>query len=322
MDTLFKNAIASIQIGMEDYNSPDERRIISAVRNLYAGVLLLAKEVLVQMSPDDDPDLLISKKIKAVKADDGAISFQSVGTQTLDRHDLLSRFKDLDLEINSKSLNSLSKIRNNIEHKHVSEPKEAIQVAIATALPLVTSLLREHLDADPIEELGDTWDQMLEVEGLYKEELSACNKTLSEIKWFSKTLDKSELTCPDCSSKLIEQLDPENEDQEAINFKCRSCGSEPDRDKLLVNAIHEATWALGHIRYSETGDSGPLFTCPNCGEHAIIDFEMQCALCAHEIAEDYCSRCGESFTMEELVDWDIGNLCSYCNHMMEKVMRE
>ena len=58
MNPLLKNAVVSIQLGLEDFASDDERRIISAARNLYSGVLLLAKEVLRQMSPPGSNDIL------------------------------------------------------------------------------------------------------------------------------------------------------------------------------------------------------------------------------------------------------------------------
>jgi hypothetical protein len=48
MNTLFDNAIQSIQLGIEDYEHNDPMRALSAVRNFYAGTLLLAKEVLVR----------------------------------------------------------------------------------------------------------------------------------------------------------------------------------------------------------------------------------------------------------------------------------
>jgi hypothetical protein len=41
MNKLLENAIISIQIGIDDYFSNDSRRIISCVRNLYSGILLL-----------------------------------------------------------------------------------------------------------------------------------------------------------------------------------------------------------------------------------------------------------------------------------------
>lgn len=72
MSPLLKNAVVSIQLGLEDFTSDDERRIISAARNLYSGVLLLAKEVLRQLSPPGSNDILIRIKKKAVKQADAA----------------------------------------------------------------------------------------------------------------------------------------------------------------------------------------------------------------------------------------------------------
>jgi hypothetical protein len=51
MNTLFDNAIQSIRLGIEDYEHNDPKRALSAVRNFYAGTLLLAKEVLVRAAP-------------------------------------------------------------------------------------------------------------------------------------------------------------------------------------------------------------------------------------------------------------------------------
>ena len=55
MNSLFDNAVQSIQLGVEDYQSNDAKRAVSAVRNFYAGVLLLAKEVLIRAAPESDP---------------------------------------------------------------------------------------------------------------------------------------------------------------------------------------------------------------------------------------------------------------------------
>ena len=54
--SIIQNAIDSIQIGIEDYESADDRRSVSAVRNISAGILLLYKEKLCQLSPEDNND--------------------------------------------------------------------------------------------------------------------------------------------------------------------------------------------------------------------------------------------------------------------------
>jgi len=46
MHTILDNAIQSIQIGIEDYRSDDPRRLLSAVRNVRTGIVLLCEEQL------------------------------------------------------------------------------------------------------------------------------------------------------------------------------------------------------------------------------------------------------------------------------------
>jgi len=44
MNPLLKNAVVSVQLGLEDFASDDERRVISAARNLYAGFFSSARK--------------------------------------------------------------------------------------------------------------------------------------------------------------------------------------------------------------------------------------------------------------------------------------
>lgn len=59
MHTLLSNAIQSIEIGVEDFQSQDQRRLLSAVRNIQAGILLLCKEHLRKLSPPTSDEVLV-----------------------------------------------------------------------------------------------------------------------------------------------------------------------------------------------------------------------------------------------------------------------
>ena len=63
MDSLLSNAVLSIEIGVEDFRSPDPRRLVSAVRNVQAGILLLCKEKLRRLSPPSSDEVLIKARI-------------------------------------------------------------------------------------------------------------------------------------------------------------------------------------------------------------------------------------------------------------------
>jgi hypothetical protein len=62
MSELLRNALDSIALGIEDYQANDPKRAISAVRNFYAGALLLAKEVLARAAPDANPDNILGAR--------------------------------------------------------------------------------------------------------------------------------------------------------------------------------------------------------------------------------------------------------------------
>jgi hypothetical protein len=61
--TIFNNAITSIQLALEDFSAANEARLLSAVRNLHAGVLLLYKSKLSELSPPGSDDALVKKYV-------------------------------------------------------------------------------------------------------------------------------------------------------------------------------------------------------------------------------------------------------------------
>ena len=99
MSHLFDNAIQSIQLGVEDYQNDDPKRAVSAVRNFYAGVLLLAKEVLVRRDPKASPEEVISAKYKPVPDGKGGIIYIPETTRTIDFATINERFKEFNLPI-------------------------------------------------------------------------------------------------------------------------------------------------------------------------------------------------------------------------------
>ncbi len=56
--SILKNAIDSMEIGMEDYQTKQDRRLLGAVRNVFAGLLLLFKHKLSELSKAEDEALL------------------------------------------------------------------------------------------------------------------------------------------------------------------------------------------------------------------------------------------------------------------------
>jgi hypothetical protein len=142
MNTLFDNAVQSIQLGVEDYLSNDPRRAMSAVRNFYSGTLLLAKEVLVRQVPDANPEDVLGARYKPIPNGSGGLVFRSANHQTIDFGNIGERFKDFGIKIDYTALAELNRIRTDIEHYYTSESREKIREAIARAFPVVVDLFR------------------------------------------------------------------------------------------------------------------------------------------------------------------------------------
>ena len=58
---LLTNALQAIQIGVDDWRTGDHARLLSAVRNIHSGILLLYKEALRRLSPEQVDSLLVFK---------------------------------------------------------------------------------------------------------------------------------------------------------------------------------------------------------------------------------------------------------------------
>ena len=72
---LLENAVQSIQNGLEDYATGSSRRALSAIRNIHAGVLLLLKEKLYQISPSDSDGVLIKANFDPEIDNKGNVTF-------------------------------------------------------------------------------------------------------------------------------------------------------------------------------------------------------------------------------------------------------
>jgi integrase len=108
--------VGAIEVGIEDFASSERARRTAAIRNLYAGILLLCKHLLVKMAPDEEPLLLISAKTKFVENDSGHIQQVAVSRMTISVNEIIKRFVDLDLGIDVNHLLRLRRLRNEIEH--------------------------------------------------------------------------------------------------------------------------------------------------------------------------------------------------------------
>ena len=124
--SILKNAVDSIAIGLEDFESSDQRRIVSCTRNLFAGILLLFKHKLSMMSTPESDEALIKQRVMPTKDDAGEIVWKGKGSKTVDVQNIRERFDSLDIDVNWKRIIKVNQFRNDIEHYYSSLTHEAI----------------------------------------------------------------------------------------------------------------------------------------------------------------------------------------------------
>jgi DNA-directed RNA polymerase subunit M/transcription elongation factor TFIIS len=304
MNPLLENPVVSIQLGLEDFASKDGRRVISAVRNLYAGVLLLCKEVLRQLSPPPDSnDLLIRAKKKAVKDGNGNVRFVGAGKKTIDRAEIEEIFKQLQLGVDLSNLRRLGEIRNDIEHLHPTHAPALIQEAIADAMPIIRDVIVKELNEEPSALLGqEAWEVLLNEARVFSEEQRACRASFDAINWETDTLREASkvFQCPNCSSTLIRNDNAIATEPEQLVLVCSKCGEHVDLDIVIEAALKESLWVEGHIAAMEGGDP-VLDECPECFKETFVFAEGKCLNpgCDFSLDGYECALCGEGLSLDD-----------------------
>jgi hypothetical protein len=313
MNSLFDNAVQSLQIGIDDYQSNDPRRPLSAVRNFYAGVLLLAKEVLIRAAPNADPRDVLSTRYKPVPDGNGGVEFTSDSHQTIDFETISKRFADFGLQIDKAALTDLNRIRTAIEHHYTEQPSQAVREAIAKAFPVVVDLFRQARE-EPFDVLGDNWQVMLDVRAVYERELDACRKTFEHLEW--PLAIATNFSCPQCGSDLVAQDDAENKSHEKAECHCRACGEGISAERALELVLEAYFFADNYIAMTD-GEDPSLMICSDCGSATYIMSEEHVGCLSCGLVLDECARCMADLTPEN-VDPNNSHLCGYCGHLMSK----
>lgn len=309
---LLTNAIQSIQSGVEDYQDGSPARLLSAVRNIHAGILLLFKEALRRESPTETNDVLMMAKIVPIR-DSRGIVFVGQGKKTADVQQIRERFEGIGITTDWKRFDRINDARNDVEHLYPRVDQKALRGLISDSFILVRNFVKDELLDDPLLLLGDeTWQTMLEVAEVYQEEQDECRALVKAAKWRFAAIREGvlSLTCPVCGSDLLK---PVKDSYGEYDLQCASCGEEQSPIDYVPEALKIG---LGHEAYVAKDDGGdpPVVRCPECNEEAFLTEEWTCALCDAE-PDRACARCGTSIPPEELV---CAPFCCYCQHMMNK----
>lgn len=322
MKELLKNAVLSIELGVEDFRAEDERRLLSSIRNLYAGVLLLCKQVLWTASPAGSEGSLIYKDLVPEYQGDGSVIMKpkKAHRNTVDRRMIEDRFKSLGFDLDWDRLNTLAGIRNDTEHLFLKATPVTAREALASAMPLIERLLVDHLEEDPTSLFEDgIWPVLLENSEVFEQQADRCRKTFDDVTWSADILPDAvrHLRCPSCGSSLVRCIETVDMDFDSLWLECAECGQDIEREEAFEKAFQEINVKEAY-RVAKDGDLPSIAQCPECHRLSWSRGDRRCVFCDEQSLK--CNICGTECDPEDY-DSEAG-LCSSCSWGMQKAMRD
>ena len=314
--SILANAIDSIRLGVEDYESADTRRILSATRNISSGILLLFKHHLISIGGIS----LIAHDLLPTPGEYGDIEWVKQGSRTVDFHVLKRRMESMGIQVDWRRLESMQKYRNNIEHFFTDVSRGAAEAYVSDALIVLTDFITSQMEEEPRSVLGvETWSKMLGISGLHRKQKQRQASEFDRLDWNGEAsriwLERGR--CVECGGDLLyPELQDLGEDvrisAEHCAFKCSHCGwSEDYYTTLSIVGPPDSRYSL----WDEKGFDS-VGECPECGSNTYDITLKQCASCG-EKGPYYCTRCESEIPFDEL-SWYSGKLCSWRFHMSEK----
>jgi hypothetical protein len=294
MRDIIENGLNSIRLGLEDFEQAprDAARLTSAVRNIYAGILILAKGKLYELSPPDSPGLLI--RVLRPQLVNHTFELVPQERRTIGYDDVKSRFTHFRLTLDWKKIERIRAVRNDLEHFYHRGAESTVQEAVADAATVIRSLL-DLLQLDPVGSLGQpSWEILLRNRELFEGELQTCRASFAAVRWTNEAARAASehFSCKTCASPLIRQADAANERQAEITTICVACGDQSTMPAAMVQAVVHQYYRDLYEAHTQGGELA-VVVCPECEQNAVVVDLGECAACGYELGPEteWCETC-------------------------------
>lgn len=274
--SLLDNAIRSIQIGLDDYQS--DERLVSSVRNIYAGILLLFKHKLFLLSGKETNAALIKQSVVPTIDSQGAVVWKGVGNKTIDVAGIKSRFKSLGIPVDWNTFDRISKHRNEIEHFFSPLSEDEASELLADCFIIISRFLSNNLNLDARGVLGDeAWQILLHAYQVYAYEIEKKSLAIDSLVFHHDIIKRIfvEFCCLSCSSPLVQPT--RSGAAEDATFCCAECESKYSYDDICNMGVSELYISSFWAGLEEI--SRPFSNCEICYQGLYLKEYRVCTAC-------------------------------------------
>lgn len=335
-ERLKENALTSIRLGIEDFQRAkqmkeqggDPARALSAVRNLFAGILLLFKyKIAVSVDdPDDAPALIFTPPEVMPQADgNGGVVWNPVGKfrkTTIDVATIKKRFEGFEIDVDWQAIEKMQECRNHLEHLHPANTLGEVADFVADLFPVLRDFIQTQLNEQPADLLATAWPVMLAHHEFFTNTMATCATAWGDAgvpELMQPWLDQCQ--CEECGSSLLRPNQDDIEDGSSVesqdkSFKyvCVACGHSDLIAPLMIKALNDAYDYDPH----DGGEPG-VEGCNHCDRSTFLIHEQHCLWCGAELDYKECLACEEVLGQGDQYN---GGLCGYHAHVFDKMMRD
>lgn len=317
---ILKNAVSSIQLGIEDYemSRASPARAISAARNIYSGVLLLFKYKIALLAKTPEQAIeLIFKPISILPSidDTGNICWSPIphGRDTIDTSMIKARLESLSIYHDWKVITRLRDSRNALEHLHPTDPTSQIQVLIADLFPMLQKFITEELYEAPAALLGESWSIMLETHDFLQSNLSRIEQEWIALKLPDPALNLLKATeCRACGSSLLQPCKADIDVGMSITvsdfrYECLAC----HQTESLIETLEESFALLHEPAFVSDIDYMLVRECNVCYIRMFLIEDGSCHWCGAIDEWPKCQHCSRPVSAH--VRYHGGGLCDRCS---------
>lgn len=313
-DRLLKSALSSILMGIDDFflaqkpvaEGGYQMRTLSAVRNFYAGILLLLKYCIATKIHNGERLLFPQKPVP--DGHGGYILSQKMG-KSINFAETKEICQTFGISVDWTTLSRINRERNQIEHFYSENSISAINEFVFDACVIMKDIIVTQLNTFPRGLLGAEWDRLMEHQKYYERHIADCRAKWLNLGLKNKFLEMcSSLRCEACGSQQIQPtVEHVNFPENDCHYFCYGCQYQGFLSRLLS---HMLVLESGYDPYGEV--DCPIQTCLEC-EEPYLDMRVGlCHACGHQLEHRFCRQCNEALNLEEQ---DFGGLCAEHYHV-------